>query len=45
VVTRDEKQQLEFMIGLEIQNRLGTLGISSEKQATKDLPARTRKSP
>ena len=45
VVTMDEKRQLETMISLEIQNRLGTLGLSSEKQATKDLPGRTRKSP
>ncbi|MFN2233079.1 MAG: hypothetical protein ACK2U1_02540, partial [Anaerolineales bacterium] len=45
VVTRDEKQQLDNMISLEIQNRLGKLGLSSEKQATKDLPGRTRKTP
>jgi hypothetical protein len=45
VVTRDEKQQLDKMISLEIQNRLGKLGLSSEKQATKDLPGRTRKLP
>jgi hypothetical protein len=44
VVTRDEKRELENMISLEIQQRLGTLSISSEKQATKDLPGRTRKS-
>jgi hypothetical protein len=45
VVTMDEKRQLENMISLEIQKRLGTFGLSSEKQATKDLPGRTRKSP
>ena len=43
VVTMDEKRQLDKMISLEIQNRLGKLGLSSEKQATKDLPGRTRK--
>jgi hypothetical protein len=45
VVSRDEVQQLDKMISLEIQNRLGKLGRSSEKQATKDLPGRTRKTP
>ena len=45
VVTLDEKRQLENMISLEIQNRLGKFGQASEKQATKDLPGRTRKSP
>lgn len=42
VVTQDEKRQLENMISLEIQRRLGTIGLSSEKQATKDLSGRTR---
>jgi hypothetical protein len=45
VVTQDEKNQLENMISLEIQKRLGNFGLSSEKQATKDLPGRTRRSP
>jgi hypothetical protein len=44
VVTLDEKKQLENMILLEIQRRLGTLGSSSEKQATKDLARRIRRS-
>ena len=45
VVTQDEKRQLENMIALEIQKRLGMLEQASEKQATKDLPGRTRRSP
>jgi hypothetical protein len=36
VVTQDEKQQLENMIALEIQKRLGTLGEVSQKQGSKD---------
>ena len=45
LVSQDEKRQLENMISLEIQRRLGTFNISSEKQATKDLPGRKRKLP
>jgi len=36
VVTQDEKRQLENMIALEIQNRLGTIGEVSQKQGSKD---------
>jgi hypothetical protein len=36
VVTQDEKRQLENMISLEIQRRLGTLGDISQKQGSKD---------
>ena len=36
VVTQDEKRQLENMIALEIQNRLGKLGDVSQKQGSKD---------
>ena len=43
VVTYDEKSQLENMIALEIQKRLGKVSEVSEKQATKNLPGRTRK--
>jgi hypothetical protein len=42
VVSQDEKKQLENMIAIEIQNKLGTLSLTSEKKATKDLPGRTR---
>ena len=44
VVTRDEKQQVEQMITRELQRRgIITVGMPSEKQATKDLPGRTRR--
>lgn len=36
VVTQDEKRQLENMISLEIQRRLGTFGEISQKQGSKD---------
>lgn len=36
VVTQDEKKQLENMIAIEIQNRLGKLGNVSQKQGSKD---------
>jgi hypothetical protein len=42
VVTQDEKKQVERMIALEIQNRLGVVSGSSEKQAVKDAPSRSR---
>lgn len=45
VVTHDEKAQVENMIALEIQNRLGKVSEVSEKQAVKNLPGRTRKQP
>ena len=45
VVTQDEKNQLENMIALEIQRRMGMLSAVSEKQAIKNLPGRTRKQP
>lgn len=42
VVTLDEKTQVENMIALEIQNRLGLIRESSQKQAAKDATDRTR---
>ena len=45
VVTQDEKNQLENMIALEIQRRMGMVSAVSEKQAIKNLPGRTRKQP
>jgi hypothetical protein len=42
VVTQDEKAQVEAMIALEIQNRLGILSETSQKQAAKDVSGRMR---
>lgn len=44
VVTLDEKAQLERMIALELSKRGFPPGEASQKQATKDLPGRTRMS-
>jgi hypothetical protein len=43
VVTRDEKQQVERMITIELFKRGLSPGTVSHKQAVKDLPGRTRK--
>lgn len=42
VVTQDEKSQLENMIALEMHRKGIRVEDSSHKQATKDLPGRTR---
>jgi len=44
VVTLDEKKQLERMIALELAQRGFPPGETSQKQAAKDLPGRTRMS-
>jgi hypothetical protein len=43
VVTRDEKQQVENMIALELRRRGIALGEISQKQAVKNLPGRARR--
>ena len=45
VVTRDEKEQVENMIALELRRRGGAVGQESHKQATKDAGRRQRMKP
>jgi len=42
VVTRDEKEQVDIMISLELRNRALKPGFRSGKQFMKDQPGRTR---
>jgi len=42
VVTLDDKKQVERMIALELYQRGLSVGETSHKQATKDLPGRGR---